>query len=80
MGVSRPEVVQKLVDGVIHEPFEQVVIDVEEQHQGSVMEELGLRKAELRFSQTQLLHNWSLMLLLYINNNLLKGFMYNTIN
>lgn len=47
MGVSRPEVVQKLVDGVIHEPFEQVVIDVEEQHQGSVMEELGLRKAEL---------------------------------
>jgi len=47
MGVSRPEVVQKLVDGVIHEPFEQVVIDVEEQHQGSVMEELGLRGAFL---------------------------------
>jgi GTP-binding protein len=47
MGVSRPEVVQKEVDGVVHEPFEQVVIDVEDQHQGSVMEELGLRKAEL---------------------------------
>lgn len=47
MGVSRPEVVTKEVDGKIHEPFEQVVIDVEEQHQGSVMEELGLRKAEL---------------------------------
>ncbi len=48
MGVSRPEVVQKLVDGEIHEPFEQVVIDVEEQHQGSIMEELGLRKGELK--------------------------------
>ncbi len=47
MGVSRPEVVQREVDGEIHEPFEQVVIDVEEQHQGSVMEEFGLRKAEL---------------------------------
>jgi len=47
MGVSRPEVVQRIVDGKVHEPFEQVVIDVEEQHQGSVMEELGMRKAEL---------------------------------
>ena len=47
MGVSRPEVVQKIVDGKVQEPFEQVVIDVEEQHQGSIMEELGLRKAEL---------------------------------
>ena len=47
MGVSRPEVVQKEVDGEIQEPYEQVVIDVEEQHQGAIMEELGLRKAEL---------------------------------
>ncbi|HSX52551.1 MAG TPA: translational GTPase TypA [Cellvibrio sp.] len=47
LGVSRPEVVKKIVDGEVHEPFEQVVIDVEEQHQGSVMEELGLRKGEL---------------------------------
>jgi len=47
MGVSRPEVIQKEVDGELHEPFEQVVIDVEDQHQGSVMEELGLRKAEM---------------------------------
>ncbi|MBB3167153.1 translational GTPase TypA [Simiduia aestuariiviva] len=47
LGVSRPEVIRKEVDGVIHEPFEQVVIDVEEQHQGSIMEELGLRKAEM---------------------------------
>ncbi|MDP5208810.1 translational GTPase TypA [Microbulbifer sp. 2205BS26-8] len=47
LGVSRPEVVQKAVDGDIHEPYEAVVIDVEDQHQGSIMEELGLRKAEL---------------------------------
>jgi len=47
LGVSRPEVIQKEVDGEIHEPYEQVVIDVEEQHQGRVMEELGLRKGEL---------------------------------
>nr|WP_246506195.1 translational GTPase TypA [Kistimonas asteriae] len=48
MGVSRPEVVIRDIDGVAHEPFEQVVIDVEDQHQGSVMEEMGLRKAELK--------------------------------
>lgn len=47
MGVSRPEVVQKQVGEEIHEPFEQVVIDVEEEHQGSIMEEIGLRKGEL---------------------------------
>jgi len=47
LGVSRPEVVKKIVDGEVHEPFEQVVIDVEEEHQGKVMEELGLRKGEL---------------------------------
>jgi GTP-binding protein len=47
IGVSRPEVVQRDVDGIIHEPYESVVIDVEEQHQGSIMEELGLRKGEL---------------------------------
>ena len=47
LAVSRPQVVQKIVDGVLQEPYENVVIDVEEIHQGSVMEELGLRKAEL---------------------------------
>ena len=47
LGVSRPEVIQKEIDGVTMEPFEQVVIDVEEQHQGAIMSELGLRKAEL---------------------------------
>ncbi|MEE8059299.1 MAG: translational GTPase TypA [Pseudomonadales bacterium] len=47
LGVSRPEVIQREVDGDIHEPYEQVVIDVEDQHQGSIMEELGLRKGEM---------------------------------
>jgi len=47
LGVSRPEVIQKEIDGQMHEPFEQLVIDCEEQHQGAVMEELGLRRAEL---------------------------------
>ena len=47
MGVSRPEVVQKIVDGKVQEPFEQVVIDVEDHHQGAVMEELGLRRSEM---------------------------------
>ena len=45
LGVSRPEVIQKEIDGVIQEPFEQLVIDVEEKHQGAVIEALGLRKA-----------------------------------
>lgn len=47
LGVSRPEVIRREVDGEIHEPYEQVVIDVEEQHQGAIMEELGNRKGEL---------------------------------
>ncbi len=47
MGVSRPEVIQRIVDGEVQEPYEQVVIDVEDQHQGAVIEELGLRKAEM---------------------------------
>jgi GTP-binding protein len=47
LGVSRPEVIRKEVDGVMQEPYEQLVIDCEEQHQGSVMQELGLRRAEL---------------------------------
>ena len=48
VGVSRPEVIQKEINGEIHEPFEQIVIDIEEQHQGSIMEEMGLRKADLQ--------------------------------
>lgn len=48
MSVGRPEVVQRIVDGVIEEPFEAVVVDCEEQHQGSVMEALGVRKGDLK--------------------------------
>ena len=48
LGVSKPEVIQKEVNGEIHEPYEQVVIDIEEEFQGPIMEEMGLRKAELR--------------------------------
>jgi GTP-binding protein len=48
LAISKPQVIQRDVDGEIHEPFEQIVIDVEEIHQGSVMEELGPRKAELQ--------------------------------
>ena len=47
LGVSRPEVIQKVVDGQIQEPFEIVMIDVEEQHQGSIIEELGKRRADM---------------------------------
>lgn len=47
LGVSRPEVIQREIDGVIQEPFEQLVVDCEDEHQGSIMEELGNRRAEL---------------------------------
>ncbi|MCW8884836.1 MAG: translational GTPase TypA, partial [Motiliproteus sp.] len=47
LGVSRTEVIQKEVDGETQEPFEQLMIDVEDRHQGSVIEELGNRKAEM---------------------------------
>jgi GTP-binding protein len=48
LAISKPQVIQKEVNGEIHEPYEQIVIDVEEIHQGAVMEELGPRKAELQ--------------------------------
>lgn len=48
LGVSRPEVIFKKVDQQIHEPYELVMLDVEEIHQGAVMEKMGLRKGELR--------------------------------
>ncbi|ODC04289.1 GTP-binding protein TypA [Terasakiispira papahanaumokuakeensis] len=47
LGVSRPEVIIREIDGVKQEPYEELIIDVEEQHQGSVMEELGKRKARM---------------------------------
>ncbi len=48
MGVSRPEVIIKEIDGVKSEPFEYVTIEVEDRHQGTIMEKLGDRKGELK--------------------------------
>ncbi len=48
LGVSRPEVIFKEVDGVLMEPYESVTVDVEEQHQGTIMEKFGNRGAELK--------------------------------
>ena len=45
LAISRPEVIIKEVDGVKMEPMEKVTVDVEEEHQGTVMEKLGIRKA-----------------------------------
>ncbi|CAE12533.1 GTPase [Photorhabdus laumondii subsp. laumondii TTO1] len=48
LAVSRPKVIFREIDGRKQEPFEQVTLDIEEQHQGDVMQGLGERKADLR--------------------------------
>jgi GTP-binding protein len=48
LAVSRPQVITKMIDGEMHEPYETLVIDIDEQHQGGVIEELGKRKAEMQ--------------------------------
>ncbi|MFZ4699154.1 MAG: translational GTPase TypA [Candidatus Methylumidiphilus sp.] len=48
LGVSRPEVIVKEVDGVPYEPYEFVTIEVEEEHQGTIMEKIGERKGDLQ--------------------------------
>jgi GTP-binding protein len=48
LGVSRPEVIMREIDGELCEPYEQLTIDIEEQNQGAVMERLGERKGELK--------------------------------
>ncbi len=47
MAVSRPRVVTQDIGGVKHEPYELLTVDVEDAHQGGVMEELGRRKGEM---------------------------------
>ena len=47
LAVSRPRVVLKDVAGESHEPYEALSVDVEEHHQGAVMEALGVRRGEL---------------------------------
>jgi GTP-binding protein len=48
LAVSRPEVILKEIDGQKMEPIEELVIDIEEIHQGGVMERLGIRKGDLK--------------------------------
>lgn len=48
IAVSRPHVIFKDVNGEKHEPYEQAIIDIEEEHQGTVMERMGLRQGELK--------------------------------
>jgi GTP-binding protein len=51
MAVGRPRVVMKEIDGVKQEPYELLTVDVEDSHQGGVMEELGRRKGDLQDMQ-----------------------------
>lgn len=48
MGISRPEVIFREIDGEIQEPYENLTVDVPEEAQGTIMEKLGLRKAEMQ--------------------------------
>jgi GTP-binding protein len=47
LAVSRPRVVTREIDGVVNEPYENLTVDVEDAHQGAVMQELGGRRGEL---------------------------------
>jgi GTP-binding protein len=47
LAVSRPQVLTKVVNGEVHEPYEALTVDIDEEHQGAVMEALGTRRAEL---------------------------------
>ncbi|HXR52405.1 MAG TPA: translational GTPase TypA, partial [Steroidobacteraceae bacterium] len=51
LAVSRPQVLLKQIDGVANEPYEALTVDVEEAHQGGVMEALGQRRAEMKDMQ-----------------------------
>ncbi len=48
LAISRPQVINKEVDGVLCEPWETLTVDVEADHQGSIMEKLGERKGQLK--------------------------------
>ncbi len=45
LAVGKPRVLTKTIDGVVHEPYEALTVDIDEDHQGAVMEALGRRKA-----------------------------------
>ncbi len=48
LAVSRPEVITKMVDGELQEPYETLSVDIESDHQGTIMEQLGSRRGELK--------------------------------
>ncbi|MDR3492200.1 MAG: translational GTPase TypA [Gammaproteobacteria bacterium] len=48
LAVSRPEVITKMVDGELQEPYEILTVDIESEHQGTIMEQLGARRGELK--------------------------------
>jgi GTP-binding protein len=48
LAVGKPRVLTKTIDGVVHEPYEALTVDIDESHQGGVMEALGRRKAEMK--------------------------------
>jgi GTP-binding protein len=48
LAVSRPKVINRKIDGRMQEPFENVTLDIEEQHQGSVMQAMGERKGDVK--------------------------------
>lgn len=48
LAVSRPEVITKMVDGEVHEPYETLAIDVPTEYQGAIMERLGSRRGDLK--------------------------------
>jgi GTP-binding protein len=47
LAVGKPQVLNRVIDGVQHEPYEALTIDIDAEHQGAVMEALGARKADL---------------------------------
>ena len=48
LAVSRPEVITKMVDGELHEPFETLAIDLPNEYQGTIMERIGSRRGDLK--------------------------------
>ena len=52
LAVSRPEVITQIIDGEIQEPYETLTIDIETEHQGTIMEQLGARRGELKNMMT----------------------------
>lgn len=70
--VSAPEVIYREIDGVKCEPIELLVLDVDQDHQGTVMEKLGQRKAELKTMET--FDNGRVRLEFYVPSRALLGF------